>query len=142
VLLLRTDILHDAGDPVNPGIDLGQVQGGFLQGVGWVTTEEIKWDTAGRLLTHSPDTYKIPTANDLPADFRVEFLTGVPNPAVIGRSRRRNLLMLALSVWLRLRMRYRSGPCVRAGVFFLPRAIILLSVEELKKRPAPASKAN
>ncbi len=63
--LLRTDILHDVGDSLNEDIDIGQIEGGFIQGVGWVTTEEIKWDAKGRLLTHSPDTYKIPTVNDI-----------------------------------------------------------------------------
>lgn len=139
VLLLRTDILHDAGDPVNPGIELGQVQGGFLQGVGWVTTEEIRWDTAGRLLTHSPDTYKIPTANDLPADFRVEFLSGVPNPAVIGRSKAvgEPPFMLALSVWLAVKDAVSAaGGHAFEPEFSLPATseVILLSVEELKKR--------
>ncbi len=75
---LRVDILHDAGEPLNPGIDRGQIEGGYVQGVGWCTTEEVVWDNTGHLLTHSPDTYKIPTAGDVPEDFRVELLAGVP----------------------------------------------------------------
>jgi xanthine dehydrogenase molybdopterin binding subunit/xanthine dehydrogenase small subunit len=103
--LLRTDIIHDAGDSINEGIDIGQVEGGFIQGMGWCTTEEIKWDKEGRLLTHSPDTYKIPTINDIPRDFRVELLTDVPNPGTIRRSKAvgEPPFMLGLSVWLAIK---------------------------------------
>jgi xanthine dehydrogenase large subunit len=69
--LLRADILHDVGRSLNPAIDLGQVEGGFIQGVGWLTAEELWWDKSGRLMTHAPSTYKIPVASDVPADFRV-----------------------------------------------------------------------
>ncbi len=103
--VVRTDIAHDVGDSLNPGIDIGQVEGGFLQGVGWCTTEEVLWDQHGRLLTHSPDTYKIPTAGDMPPDFRVELLTGVPQPGTIRRSKAvgEPPFMLALSVWLAIK---------------------------------------
>jgi xanthine dehydrogenase large subunit len=67
----RVDILHDVGKSLNPAIDIGQIEGGFVQGMGWLTTEELVWDSAGRLKTHAPSTYKIPTASDVPADFRV-----------------------------------------------------------------------
>ncbi len=67
----RVDILHDVGKSLNPAIDIGQIEGGFVQGMGWLTTEELVWDSAGRLATHAPSTYKIPTASDVPADFRV-----------------------------------------------------------------------
>lgn len=70
--LLRADVLHDAGNPINPAIDIGQVEGGFIQGMGWLTTEELWWDRDGRLMTHAPSTYKIPAVNDCPADFRVK----------------------------------------------------------------------
>lgn len=105
VEILRTDILHDAGDSINPAIDIGQIEGGFLQGVGWVTTEEIRWDAAGNLLTHSPDTYKIPTAGDVPRDFRVALLADAPNEGVVGRSKAvgEPPFMLALSVWLAIK---------------------------------------
>ncbi|TBW37235.1 xanthine dehydrogenase molybdopterin binding subunit [Siculibacillus lacustris] len=69
--VLRVDILHDVGRSLNPAIDLGQIEGGFVQGLGWLTTEELVWDSRGRLRTHAPSTYKIPTAFDVPADFRV-----------------------------------------------------------------------
>jgi xanthine dehydrogenase large subunit len=67
----RTDILHDAGRSLNPAIDLGQVEGGFIQGMGWLTTEELWWDGKGRLRTHAPSTYKIPLASDRPKIFNV-----------------------------------------------------------------------
>jgi len=103
--ILRTDILHDAGDSINDEIDIGQVVGGFVQGAGWCTTEEIKWDTKGRLLTHSPDTYKIPTIQDIPSDFRVELLKGYPNPNTIRNSKAvgEPPFMLAFSVWLAIK---------------------------------------
>jgi xanthine dehydrogenase large subunit len=69
--LLRADILHDAGRSLNPAIDLGQIEGGFVQGAGWLTTEELVWDAAGRLLTHAPSTYKIPACSDRPLDLRM-----------------------------------------------------------------------
>jgi xanthine dehydrogenase large subunit len=69
--LLRTDILHDAGQSLNPAIDIGQVEGGFIQGMGWLTTEQLWWDDAGKLMTHAPSTYKIPTVSDCPSEFNV-----------------------------------------------------------------------
>ncbi|MDE2566757.1 MAG: xanthine dehydrogenase molybdopterin binding subunit, partial [Burkholderiales bacterium] len=70
--LLRADLLHDAGRSLNPAIDIGQVEGAFVQGMGWLTSEELVWHPqTGRLMTHAPSTYKIPTANDCPLDFRV-----------------------------------------------------------------------
>lgn len=68
----RVDILHDVGSSLNPAIDIGQIEGGFVQGMGWLTTEELVFDDKGRLLTHAPSTYKIPTCSDVPADFRVK----------------------------------------------------------------------
>ncbi len=67
----RVDILHDAGQSLNPAIDLGQIEGGFIQGMGWLTTEELWWNDAGRLMTHAPSTYKIPACSDRPDDFRI-----------------------------------------------------------------------
>ncbi len=72
------DILHDVGASLNPAIDIGQIEGGFVQGMGWLTTEELVWDAKGRLATHAPSTYKIPVASDVPADFRVS-ITNRPN---------------------------------------------------------------
>ncbi len=70
--LLRVDILHDVGKSLNPAIDLGQIEGGFVQGAGWLTMEELVWDAAGRLQTHAPSTYKIPTCADRAPDMRVK----------------------------------------------------------------------
>ena len=69
--ILRTDILHDVGKSLNPAIDLGQIEGGFVQGAGWLTVEELVWDDQGKLLTHAPSTYKIPACSDRPAVFNV-----------------------------------------------------------------------
>ena len=70
----RVDILHDVGRSLNPSIDIGQIEGGFVQGMGWLTTEELVYDDKGILRTHAPSTYKIPTAFDVPEDFRVELM--------------------------------------------------------------------
>jgi len=77
--LLRADIVHDCGDSLNPAVDLGQVEGGFVQGVGWLTSEELCWNEAGELTTHAPSTYKIPTCSDLAPDFRVQLLRNAAN---------------------------------------------------------------
>ncbi|MEJ2030582.1 MAG: molybdopterin-dependent oxidoreductase, partial [Maritimibacter sp.] len=77
--LLRSDILHDVGTSLNPALDIGQIEGGYIQGVGWLTTEELIWDDKGRLATHAPSTYKIPTASDAPDVFNVS-LWDAPNP--------------------------------------------------------------
>ncbi len=137
--LLRADILHDAGDSINPGVDLGQVQGGFMQGVGWVTTEEILWGAGGHLLTHSPDTYKIPTANDIPQDFRASLLQGFPNPGAVGNSKAvgEPPFMLALSTWLAIKDAVSAvGHHALEPDFSLPATgeVILLSIENLKQR--------
>ncbi|UIJ74287.1 xanthine dehydrogenase molybdopterin binding subunit [Aurantimonas sp. HBX-1] len=100
--LLRADILHDVGRSLNPAIDLGQIEGGFIQGMGWLTTEELWWDASGRLRTHAPSTYKIPTANDRPDDFRVALWDrGENRAATIYRSKAvgEPPLMLAISVF-------------------------------------------
>ena len=74
----RVDILHDVGASLNPAIDLGQIEGGFVQGMGWLTTEELWWDAQGRLRTHAPSTYKIPVASDRPRVFNIALLKDVP----------------------------------------------------------------
>ena len=104
--VLRIDILHDVGTSINPAIDIGQVMGAFVQGMGWLTTEELVWDSEGRLLTHAPSTYKIPTGGDVPADFRVELMeSGGNKEDVIYRSKAvgEPPLMLANSVFFALR---------------------------------------
>jgi xanthine dehydrogenase molybdopterin-binding subunit B len=98
--VLRTDILHDVGDSINEGVNRGQIEGGFVQGMGWLTTEELKWDENGRLLTHSPDTYKIPAVGDMPQIFNVGFLKNAAQKTVVYGSKAvgEPPLMLAISV--------------------------------------------
>jgi xanthine dehydrogenase large subunit len=98
----RVDILHDVGRSLNPAVDMGQIEGGFVQGMGWLTTEELVFGEDGRLLTHAPSTYKIPTASDVPADFRVALWRSKGNrQPTIHRSKAvgEPPLMLALSVF-------------------------------------------
>ena len=84
----RIDILHDAGRSLNLAIDMGQIEDGFVQGMGWLTTEEIVFGEDGRLLTHAPSTYKIPTCSDVPVDFRVAlFEPGRNRDPTIHRSK-------------------------------------------------------
>ena len=99
--VLRVDIRHDAGRSLNPALDIGQIEGGFIQGMGWLTTEELVFDARGRLATHAPSTYKIPVSSDAPKDFRVA-LHDEPNRAnAIHRSKAvgEPPLMLAISVY-------------------------------------------
>jgi xanthine dehydrogenase large subunit len=99
--VLAVDILHDVGRSLNAAIDLGQIEGGFLQGQGWLTTEELVWDDAGRLLTHSPATYKIPTASDRPRHLRIDLWDGENAEPTINRSKAvgEPPFMLAISVF-------------------------------------------
>ncbi|EET49327.1 xanthine dehydrogenase molybdopterin binding subunit [Thalassobium sp. R2A62] len=85
--ILRTDILHDAGASLNPALDIGQVEGGFVQGAGWLTTEELVWDDTGRLRTHAPSTYKIPACGDRPDVFNVDLWDGRNREDTIYRSK-------------------------------------------------------
>jgi len=97
---LRVDILQDVGDSVNEGVNRGQIEGGFVQGMGWLTTEELKWDDQGQLLTHSPDTYKIPSAGDTPQVFNVTLHKNATQKNVVYGSKAvgEPPLMLAISV--------------------------------------------
>ena len=70
--VLKVDILHDVGTSINPAIDIGQIEGGFVQGMGWLTTEQLVWNDAGNLSTHAPSTYKIPATGDIPEHFKVD----------------------------------------------------------------------
>ncbi|MBS2024566.1 MAG: molybdopterin-dependent oxidoreductase, partial [Deltaproteobacteria bacterium] len=85
--LRRVDILHDVGESLNPRIDRGQVEGAFVQGVGWLTGEELKWTKDGKLLTHSASTYQIPSIGDAPADFRVTLLPRAAQANVVHGSK-------------------------------------------------------
>jgi xanthine dehydrogenase molybdopterin binding subunit/xanthine dehydrogenase small subunit len=98
--LRRVDILHDVGDSLNPGVDRGQIEGGFVQGMGWLTSEELKWDGKGRLLTHSASTYQIPAISDAPVEFNVTLLPKAAQPNTIHGSKAvgEPPLMLAIAV--------------------------------------------
>jgi len=98
--VLRTDILMDIGRPINPGVDRGQCVGAFVQGMGWVTTEELRYTEKGELLAHSPTTYKIPNINDLPEQFSLEWIDH-ENPVNIRGSKAvgEPPLLTAISIW-------------------------------------------
>ncbi|UWQ50634.1 xanthine dehydrogenase molybdopterin binding subunit [Leisingera caerulea] len=102
--ILRADILHDAGASLNPGIDIGQIEGGYVQGAGWLTTEELVWDDTGRLRTHAPSTYKIPACSDRPDVFNVNLFDGQNREDTIYRSKAvgEPPFMLGISAWLAL----------------------------------------
>ena len=103
--VLKVDILHDVGNSINPSLDIGQIEGGFVQGMGWLTTEELVWNTPGMLATHAPSTYKIPTSGDVPAHFKVD-LWPAPNSEdnVFGsKAVGEPPFMLAISVFEALR---------------------------------------
>lgn len=104
--VLRTDILFDAGRSLNPEIDIGQIEGGFVQGMGWLTTEELVYSDDGRLMTTGPATYKIPAVSDCPPDLRVTLLPDSPNrEATVFHSKAvgEPPLMLGMAVWSALR---------------------------------------
>ena len=104
--VLRADLVEDCGNSLNPAIDLGQIEGAFVQGQGWFTCEELWWDTKGRLRTVGPSTYKIPGSRDVPPVFNVRMLDNAPNrEATIFRSKAvgEPPLMLATAVWTALK---------------------------------------
>lgn len=111
--LLRTDILMDLGRPINPGIDVGQVSGAFVQGAGWVTTENLVYNEKGKLLSHSPTTYKIPSIQDTPRVFNIELMENHSNTQNVHRSKAvgEPPLLLGASAWTAVKnaLSYRSG---------------------------------
>jgi xanthine dehydrogenase large subunit len=137
--ILKTFIIQDAGHTINKLIDIGQVEGGFIQGVGWCTTEDIKWDNHGNLLNYSPDTYKIPGVRDIPDEFHVELLANAPNPDTIRNSKAvgEPPFMLAFSVWLAIKDAISAVADHRFEPDFrLPATneVILQSIEKLRKK--------
>jgi xanthine dehydrogenase large subunit len=140
----RVDILHDAGKSLNPAVDLGQVEGGFIQGMGWLTSEELWFDDKGRLMTHAPSTYKIPACGDRPRDFRIRLLEGAANrEETIFRSKAvgEPPLMLAISVFAAIVDAVASV----AGHRVLPRLDapatperVLRAIEEVRRRSGAA----
>ena len=103
--VLRADALHDVGASLNPALDVGQVEGGFIQGMGWLTTEELWWKPDGKLMTHAPSTYKIPTVNDTPAEFNVKLFKNRNAEDSIHRSKAvgEPPLLLPFSVFFAIR---------------------------------------
>ncbi|WP_346351486.1 xanthine dehydrogenase molybdopterin binding subunit [Oceanimonas sp. AH20CE76] len=104
--LLRTDILHDVGDSLNPAIDIGQVEGAFIQGAGWLTTEELVWNDKGRLMTSGPASYKIPAVADMPTDFRIKLVENRKNPedtVFHSKAVGEPPFMLGMAVWCALK---------------------------------------
>ncbi|WP_367103363.1 xanthine dehydrogenase molybdopterin binding subunit [uncultured Psychrobacter sp.] len=99
--VLRCDILHDVGQSINPAIDIGQIEGGFIQGMGWLTTEELTWDNKGNLASNSPANYKIPTSHDLPKQWQVKLFDRKNSEQTIYNSKAvgEPPFMLAASVW-------------------------------------------
>ena len=146
----RADILQDVGRSLNPAIDIGQVEGGFIQGMGWLTTEELWWDDKGRLRTHAPSTYKIPLASDRPAIFNVKLAEwSVNREPTIGRSKAvgEPPFMLAVSVVEALSMAVASvadyRECPRLDMPATPERV-LMAVKRMRggdERPAQAVEA-
>ena len=103
--VLAIDVLYDAGRSINPAIDIGQVEGGFIQGMGWLTTEQLVWNDKGLLTTHAPSTYKIPATGDVPAHFKVELFEEPNHEDNVGGSKAvgEPPFMLAISVYEALR---------------------------------------
>ena len=141
----RVDILHDVGRSLNPAIDRGQVEGGFIQGMGWLTTEELWWDDKGALRTHAPSTYKIPACGDCPPVFNVRLMEGVENPSqTIHRSKAvgEPPLMLAASVLHALSDAIASAAdyrlCPRLDAPATPERV-LFTIEDLRRRALEAA---
>ncbi len=137
----RVDILHDAGRSMNEGIDRGQIEGAFTQGMGWLTCEELRWSPDGRLLTHAPSTYKIPAFGDTPVDFRITLLTEAAEDKVIHGSKAVGEPPLMLAISVREAIRDAVGAFgARGGVVNLPSPAtgeaIFMSVQE--RLPAEA----
>lgn len=109
--VVAVDILHDVGHSINPAIDIGQIEGGFVQGMGWLTTEQLVWNDKGYLATHAPSTYKIPATGDIPAHFRVDLWPEANREDNVGGSKAvgEPPFMLAISVYEALRNAVAAG---------------------------------
>ncbi len=142
--LLRVDILHDVGRPLNPAIDFGQIEGGFIQGVGWLTTEELFYDRNGALKTHAPSTYKIPTASDRPEIMNIEIWErGVNREDTIHKSKAvgEPPLMLAISAFSALGWAVTAAGDNKAAAHLNAPATpeeILRAIEDVRRRGAEA----
>jgi len=137
--ILRVDIIHDAGRAINPAIELGQIEGGFVQGAGWLTMEEVSWKSNGQLTTHSPSTYKIPAVNDMPKKFNAEiYKYGKNKENVVNKSKTTGEppLMNAMSVFFAIKDAiasvgdYNTTPIISAPA--TPEKI-LMSIKNLER---------
>ncbi len=122
VKVVRVDLLMDIGRSINPGVDRGQVIGGFVQGMGWVTTEDLRYAETGELWSHSPTTYKVPNVTDVPGDFRVAFLDNEANRMNVFASKAvgEPPLLLAVSVWAAVKQALASVAADRRVDLRLP----------------------
>ena len=136
----RPHRFHYAGNAINPSIELGQIEGGFIQGQGWLTMEEVKWKDNGEITTFSPSTYKIPAASDIPKNFNVEiYKEGKNKENVVNKSKTTGEppLMLAMSVFFAIKdaiasvANYNITPILNAPA--TPESI-LMSIKEIKNR--------
>lgn len=144
--LLRADILYDAGRPLNPALDLGQIEGGFIQGMGWLTTEELWWNDKGKLMTHAPSTYKIPSVSDCPPVMNVAFFDNGNTENNIYQSKAvgEPPLPAAASVLLAIRDAIASTAAVGVAPRLNAPATaerILQALDEVSGSTAPASAA-
>jgi xanthine dehydrogenase large subunit len=136
--ILTVDILHDHGRAINPAIEKGQIEGGFVQGAGWLTIEEVNWKSNGELVTHSPSTYKIPAVSDMPEKFNIKIFKNINKENVVNKSKTTGEppLMLGMSVFFAIKDaiasvgNYKITPNLNAPA--TPEAI-LLSINDIRK---------
>lgn len=145
--MLRSDILHDVGASLNPAIDIGQVEGGFVQGLGWLTMEELVWNDKGKLMTNGPASYKIPAVADMPLDLRVKLVENRKNPedtVFHSKAVGEPPFMLGISVWCAIKdavaslADYRAQPQIDAPA--TPERV-LWGVEQMRRLKQAASKS-
>jgi xanthine dehydrogenase large subunit len=146
--MLRADILHDVGDSLNPAIDIGQVEGAFVQGMGWLTTEELVWNAKGKLMTNGPASYKIPAIADMPIDLRVKLVENRKNPedtVFHSKAVGEPPFMLGIAAWCALKdavaslADYKVQPQIDAPA--TPERV-LWGVEQMRKLKAQSKAAN
>ncbi len=143
--MLRSDILHDVGASLNPALDIGQVEGGFVQGLGWLTMEELVWNDKGKLMTNGPASYKIPAVADMPLDLRVKLVENRKNPedtVFHSKAVGEPPFMLGISVWCAIKdavaslADYKAQPTIDAPA--TPERV-LWGVEQMRKLKQAAS---
>ncbi|MDF2073591.1 xanthine dehydrogenase molybdopterin binding subunit [Pseudomonas mendocina] len=146
--MLRGDILHDVGDSLNPAIDIGQVEGAFVQGMGWLTMEELVWNAKGKLMTNGPASYKIPAIADMPIDLRVKLVENRKNPedtVFHSKAVGEPPFMLGIAAWCALKdavaslADYKVQPQIDAPA--TPERV-LWGVEQMRKLKATAKAAS